>query len=146
MEIQFSRGGLPDGGKISNFLLEKVIIWLSSSLVKWWLSNVDICVYMYVMFCPKVYRFHRHCHSLEWWDRTKEKDVSTYSTNSSPGLTLKWEVGWCCYSECFIPISLFPFRGSGHSECWLLLVPESEWDLHCGWNRRQERLARHTGT
>ncbi len=26
MEIQFSRGGLPDGGKISNFLLEKVII------------------------------------------------------------------------------------------------------------------------
>lgn len=24
MEIQFSRGGEPDGGKISNFLLEKV--------------------------------------------------------------------------------------------------------------------------
>ena len=26
MEIQFSKGGEPDGGKISNFLLEKVII------------------------------------------------------------------------------------------------------------------------
>ena len=26
MEIQFSRGGQPDGGKISNFLLEKVSI------------------------------------------------------------------------------------------------------------------------
>jgi len=26
VEIQFTRGGQPEGGKISNFLLEKVII------------------------------------------------------------------------------------------------------------------------
>ena len=31
MEIQFSRGGQPDGGKISNFLLEKVNMQRSSS-------------------------------------------------------------------------------------------------------------------
>ncbi len=30
MEIQFSRAGQPDGGRISNFLLEKVIAGLSN--------------------------------------------------------------------------------------------------------------------
>ena len=34
MEIQFTRGGQPDGGKISNFLLEKVSLLKCIELFK----------------------------------------------------------------------------------------------------------------
>ena len=48
MEIQFSRGGQPDGGKISNFLLEKVCVMTYKHSVHMYVHST-CCLVVYLI-------------------------------------------------------------------------------------------------
>ena len=56
MEIQFSRAGQPDGGKISNFLLEKVCssggVLLLCECLSWLLQDITRACACFLLLYP----------------------------------------------------------------------------------------------
>lgn len=75
VEIQFGRGGQPDGGKISNFLLEKV-----SSLPVYFIWEGEV-----------IFGFCSH----GWSVRMHWNEISTFSISSALGPLLRTKVSLC---------------------------------------------------